>query len=241
MYFKEARKEGIENDYSNSSNATVNMESVHNYNKRQSELEFKEQPLQKRRVRRMGIEEEEEFFEEMEEEEKDEEERTVFIQLIHPTFDFAEIRKGRRLKSYLVLQDPPYPSWLIMRFIELLVSITVVAAIAVSAAPLGGKDIVDTNKMVFDPQTMKRESGRRQQQRNKYEKRHKPCCGAGLGLGLDAQARLDLGGNAAAGTAVNPPVAANAAANAGAAANAAVPAPAPGDTINVRVENNHSH
>jgi len=122
-----------------------------------------------------------------------------------------------------------------MRFIELLVAITATAAVAVSAAPLGNKDMMvapmDTNKMVFDPKTMKRQSGRRQQQINKYQKRHKPCCGATLGLGFDAQARLDVGSNAPA--AVDPPVAANA--NTGAAAAV----PTPGDTINVHVENNH--
>ena len=135
-----------------------------------------------------------------------------------------------------------------MRFIELFVAITTTAVVAVSAAPLGNSGMmvapVDTNNMVFDPKTMKRESGRRQQQRNKYEKRHKPCCGGSIGLGFDAQARLDLGGNAAA--AVDPPVAANAVANTGATANANTNAnanaavPVPGDTINVRVENNHN-
>ncbi|KAL7320096.1 hypothetical protein PS15m_000015 [Mucor circinelloides] len=124
-----------------------------------------------------------------------------------------------------------------MRFIELLVAITATAAVAVSAAPLGNKDMMvapmDTNKMVFDPKTVKRQSGRRQQQINKYQKRHKPCCGATLGLGFDAQARLDVGSNAPAAAAVDPPVAANA--NTGAAAAV----PAPGDTINVHVENNH--
>ncbi|KAL0142750.1 hypothetical protein V8B55DRAFT_1471017 [Mucor lusitanicus] len=132
-----------------------------------------------------------------------------------------------------------------MRFLELLVAIVATAAVAVSAAPLANKDMMvapmDTNKMVFDPKTMKRQSGRRQQQINKYQKRHKPCCGGTLGLGFDAQARLDLGTNGAA--AVDPPVAANAnsgaAANANANANAAVPAP--GDTINVHVENNHAN
>lgn len=134
-----------------------------------------------------------------------------------------------------------------MRFLELLVAITATAAVAVSAAPLANKDMMvapmDTNKMVFDPKTMKRQSGRRQQQINKYQKRHKPCCGGTLGLGFDAQARLDLGANAAA--AVDPPVAANAntgaAANANANANANAAVPAPGDTINVHVENNHAN
>lgn len=115
-----------------------------------------------------------------------------------------------------------------MRFIELSLALAA-TFVAVNAAPITSNGVA----VAGSPMDVSQLTGIRRQQINKFEKRHKPCCGGG-GFDVGLEGRLDIDASADTNVAVAPPAPA-----------AEVPAPVNrndrvGDAVNVVVNANHN-